>query len=64
MPKPSPSAQPAPPYRELSGRLEPRLEALRQNLRIKVTYDEAKIGRLTAFERDELKRKGGREATG
>ena|ERR1035438_5119993 len=38
-------------------------ETLRQNLRIKVTYDEAKIDRLIQFERDELKRKGEREAT-
>jgi hypothetical protein len=28
-----------------------------------VTYDEAKIDRLIHFERDELKRKGGSEAT-
>ena len=33
-------------------------EALRQNLRIKVTYDEAKIDRLIEFERSELKRMG------
>jgi hypothetical protein len=37
-------------------------EALRQNLRIKVTYDEAKIDRLIDYERSELKRKGEREA--
>lgn len=34
---------------------------LRQNLRMKVMYDEAKIDRLIEFEREELKRKGQRE---
>jgi hypothetical protein len=33
-------------------------EALRQNLRLKVTYDEAKVDRLIEFERTELRRKG------
>jgi hypothetical protein len=36
---------------------------LRQNLRLKVMYDEAKIDRLIDFERDERKRKGLREAS-
>lgn len=40
-----------------------RRVALRQNLRVKVLYDEAKIDRLIEFERDELKRKGQREKT-
>jgi hypothetical protein len=40
-----------------------RREALRQNLRIKVTYDEAKIDRLIEIEGSELKRKGGPDAT-
>jgi hypothetical protein len=35
-----------------------QLEALRQNLRLKVTYDEAKVDRLIEFERTELRRKG------
>jgi hypothetical protein len=35
-----------------------RREALRQNLRLKVMYDEAKIDRLIELERDELRRKG------
>jgi hypothetical protein len=35
-----------------------RRQALRQNLRLKLLYDEAKIDRLIDFERDELKRKG------
>jgi predicted Holliday junction resolvase-like endonuclease len=38
-----------------------RRAELRQDLRRKVLYDEAKIDRLIAFERDELKRKGQRE---
>jgi hypothetical protein len=60
-----PPPQPAsvPQLRKLKDRPGPRCEALRQNLRIKVTYDEAKIDRLIHFERDELKRKGGSEAT-
>jgi hypothetical protein len=33
-------------------------DALRQNLRLKVMYDEAKIDRMIEFERDELRRKG------
>jgi hypothetical protein len=40
-----------------------QLEALRQNLRLKVMYDEAKIDRMIEFERDELKLKGQREDT-
>jgi hypothetical protein len=40
-----------------------RREALRQNLRIKVTYDEAKIDRLIEIESSELKRKGEPDAT-
>ena len=38
-----------------------RRAELRQDLRRKVLYDEAKIDRLIEFERDELKRKGQRE---
>ena len=37
--------------------------ALRQKLRGPFGYDEAKIDRVIEFERDELKRKGEREAT-
>ena len=37
--------------------------ALRQNLRLKGMYDEAKIDRLIDFEREELKRKGLPEET-
>src|SRR5579871_6618257 len=40
-----------------------RREELRQDLRRKVLYDEAKIDRLIEFERDELKRKGQPEET-
>lgn len=52
------------PGRQPRSTSAPRLEklqdsnALRQNLRLKVTYDEAKIERLIEFERSELKRKG------
>ena len=35
-----------------------RRQSLRQNLRLKLLYDEAKIDRLIDFERNELKRKG------
>jgi hypothetical protein len=38
-----------------------RRAALRQDLRRKVLYDEAKIDRLIEFEREELARKGQRE---
>jgi len=55
-PKPEPSKA-SPPPRPAQG------EKRRQNLRIKVTYDEAKIDRLIEFERAELKRKGEPEAT-
>lgn len=40
-----------------------RWAALRQDLRRKVLYDEAKIDRLIELERDELTRKGRREET-
>jgi hypothetical protein len=48
----SPSRQPKRLERSGQG------EALRQNLRLKVTYDEAKVDRLIEFERSELRRKG------
>jgi hypothetical protein len=35
-----------------------RRQGLRQNLRLKLLYDEAKMDRLIDFERQELKRKG------
>jgi hypothetical protein len=46
------SRQPKRPDRSGQG------DALRQNLRLKVTYDEAKVDRLIEFERSELRRKG------
>lgn len=46
--------------RNKAPRSNPRSDALRQNLRTKVLYDEAKIDRLIDFEREELKRKGQR----
>jgi hypothetical protein len=39
-----------------------RVAELRQNLRVKVFYDEAKIDRLVEFERDERIRKGQKAA--
>lgn len=39
-----------------------RVAQLRQNLRVKVFYDEAKIDRLVEFERDERVRKGQKPA--
>lgn len=39
-----------------------RIAELRQNLRVKVFYDEAKIDRLVEFERDERARKGQKPA--
>jgi hypothetical protein len=39
-----------------------RVAELRQNLRVKVFYDEAKIDRLVEFERDERVRKGQKPA--
>jgi len=39
-----------------------RVVELRQNLRVKVLYDEAKIDRLVEFERAELARKGQKPA--
>jgi hypothetical protein len=53
----------APLPQELPNREEPRREGLRQNLRIKVMYDEAKIDRLIEFERSELKRMGESDTT-
>jgi hypothetical protein len=39
-----------------------RIAELRQNLRVKVFYDEAKIDRLVEFERDDRARKGQKTA--
>jgi hypothetical protein len=55
-----PSVQAQPPMPSV---YSARREALRQNLRIKVTYDEAKIDRLIEIEGSELKRKGQPDAT-
>ncbi len=59
----APKCLAAPSPREPPNCEEPRREALRQNLRIKVTHDEEKIDRLIEIERSELKRKGQLDAT-
>jgi len=44
-------------FRGIESRTSARGECLRQRLRVITLHDEAKIDRLIAFERDELRRK-------